>query len=293
VAAGRAAPPPVGRLRGTTKIQPAPVTVAGRELSRTRRELPWERVEKDYVFDGPAGKKTLADLFDGRSQLVVYHFMFNPDDEWSGACKHCSFIRRRRARSARLQLRDHRAGIARSRRRIRPLQERAGEIFRTYSTFARGIDFLNAAYNYLDLVPLGRGEDGLPNQLRLRRVQRRGRSLDVERAVAESKLVAAERIADHVADARAHQLRAELADDCPQRRLPRARQPVRPELVRDPVARQRLPVLDREHREHQPPWFPGRSRSCSTFPVGFDGHAAGDVDAHARTIAPRRWSTWS
>lgn len=50
------------------------------ELSRQRRELPWERVEKGYVFEGPNGKRTLADLFDGRSQLIVYHFMFGP--EW-------------------------------------------------------------------------------------------------------------------------------------------------------------------------------------------------------------------
>ena len=46
------------------------------ELSRQRRELPWEKVEKQYVFDGPKGKVALADLFDGRSQLIVYHFMF-------------------------------------------------------------------------------------------------------------------------------------------------------------------------------------------------------------------------
>ena len=49
------------------------------ELSAERRELPWVRVEKEYVFDTPDGKETLADLFDGRSQLLVYHFMFGPD----------------------------------------------------------------------------------------------------------------------------------------------------------------------------------------------------------------------
>ena len=49
------------------------------ELSRQRRELPWERVEKDYVFDGPDGKESLADLFGGQSQLIVYHFMYGPD----------------------------------------------------------------------------------------------------------------------------------------------------------------------------------------------------------------------
>ena len=55
------------------------------ELSRERRALPWERVEKPYVFDGPSGQETLADLFEGRSQLVVYHFMFAPD--WEEGCR--------------------------------------------------------------------------------------------------------------------------------------------------------------------------------------------------------------
>jgi predicted dithiol-disulfide oxidoreductase (DUF899 family) len=59
------------------------------ELSRRRSELPWVKVEKQYVFDGPDGKQTLADLFDGRSQLVVYHFMFGP--EWQEGCPSCSF----------------------------------------------------------------------------------------------------------------------------------------------------------------------------------------------------------
>src|ERR1700731_471392 len=59
------------------------------ELSRKRRELPWELVEKKYVFDGPKGKETLAELFENRSQLIVYHFMFNPASE--EGCKHCSF----------------------------------------------------------------------------------------------------------------------------------------------------------------------------------------------------------
>ncbi|HKV55893.1 MAG TPA: DUF899 family protein, partial [Candidatus Binataceae bacterium] len=59
------------------------------ELSRQRRELPWERVEKHYVFDGPEGEVSLAQLFEGHSQLIVYHFMFSPD--WEAGCKHCSF----------------------------------------------------------------------------------------------------------------------------------------------------------------------------------------------------------
>ena len=58
------------------------------KLSKVRRELPWEVVAKEYVFEGPGGKETLAGLFDGRSQLVVYHFMFGPD--WNAGCPHCS-----------------------------------------------------------------------------------------------------------------------------------------------------------------------------------------------------------
>jgi predicted dithiol-disulfide oxidoreductase (DUF899 family) len=64
-----------------------------RELDRLaakRRELPWVRVEKNYVFDTPAGRRTLADLFDGRSQLLIYHFMFGPD--WKEGCPSCSFV---------------------------------------------------------------------------------------------------------------------------------------------------------------------------------------------------------
>src|SRR5215510_13685482 len=58
------------------------------ELSRRRRELPWVKVDKNYVFDGPKGKTTLAELFDGLSQLIVYHFMFGP--EWEEGCPRCS-----------------------------------------------------------------------------------------------------------------------------------------------------------------------------------------------------------
>jgi predicted dithiol-disulfide oxidoreductase (DUF899 family) len=64
-------------------------TRARDELSRQRRELPWVRVDRKYVFDGPDGKETLAQLFQNRSQLLVYHFMFPP--EWEEGCKHCSF----------------------------------------------------------------------------------------------------------------------------------------------------------------------------------------------------------
>lgn len=59
------------------------------QLSQERRALPWEKVEKPYVFDGPKGQESLVDLFEGRRQLVVYHFMFDPT--WDEGCKSCSF----------------------------------------------------------------------------------------------------------------------------------------------------------------------------------------------------------
>ena len=59
------------------------------QLSRERRELPWVKVETEYVFDGPGGKLSLADMFEGRSQLIIYHFMFGP--EWQEGCPSCSF----------------------------------------------------------------------------------------------------------------------------------------------------------------------------------------------------------
>jgi predicted dithiol-disulfide oxidoreductase (DUF899 family) len=197
------------------------------ELSRERRRLPWERVEKEYVFEGPHGKETLAGLFDGRSQLVVYHFMFDPDDEWNEACKHCSFwadnfnpvIVHLNARDVTMVAvsRAQLDKISRYRRRmgwsfkwlssygsdfnydfgvsfaadeqdapaynfgtIVPsradregisvfVKDDAGQVFRAYSTYARGIDMLNTAYHYLDLVPKGRGEEGQSPQYWVRR----------------------------------------------------------------------------------------------------------------------------
>ena len=66
------------------------LTRRGDELARKRRELPWVPVEKDYRFETEEGTKTLADLFDGRSQLLVYHFMFGP--AWEAGCPVCSSI---------------------------------------------------------------------------------------------------------------------------------------------------------------------------------------------------------
>jgi predicted dithiol-disulfide oxidoreductase (DUF899 family) len=64
-------------------------TKARDRLSEERRALPWVKVDKPYVFDGPGGKRTLADLFAGRTQLLVHHFMFAPDQD--EGCKSCSF----------------------------------------------------------------------------------------------------------------------------------------------------------------------------------------------------------
>jgi predicted dithiol-disulfide oxidoreductase (DUF899 family) len=191
------------------------------ELARQRRELPWVRVDKDYRFDTPAGPRTLADLFDGRSQLVVYHFMFGP--EWQEGCPSCSFVcDHADGALPHLAARDvtfvavSRAPmpkIAAFKQRMRwkfpwvsshgsdfnydfnvsftpdekasgpvhynyklqdfPSDEgpglsafyrdpSSGEIFHTYSTYARGLEPLVTAYMILDLAPKGRDEDDLP-----------------------------------------------------------------------------------------------------------------------------------
>ncbi|WP_338829798.1 thioredoxin family protein [Bradyrhizobium sp. 27S5] len=196
------------------------LTQAREALSRQRRELPWVKVDKDYVFDGPDGKLTLGDLFKGRPQLVVQHVMFAPD--WDEACKSCSFwvdgfermvphlaardttmIAVSLAPLAKLEAFKKRMGwtfdwissgdndfnydygVSFTRQQIdagnaqynygtTPLygpelpgisvffRDETGAVFHTYSTFARGLDMMNAAYHYLDLTPLGRHEEGLP-----------------------------------------------------------------------------------------------------------------------------------
>jgi len=189
-------------------------------LSAERRELPWVRVEKQYVFDAPGGKQTLADLFDGRSQLIVYHFMFGPG--WEQGCPSCSLLSdhldgsvvhlAQRDVTLAVVSRAPLSEIAAFKRRMGwrftwvssygsdfngdyevsftpeeiaggkalynfeprgfPSEEApgasvfyrdaAGAIFHTYSAYARGLDILIGAYNYLDLVPKGRDEEGLP-----------------------------------------------------------------------------------------------------------------------------------
>ncbi|HMK10253.1 MAG TPA: DUF899 family protein, partial [Acidimicrobiales bacterium] len=65
------------------------LTHAREDVARLRRALPRVRIDKDYTFDTDRGRRTLPELFDGRGQLIVYHFMFGPDDE--AGCLHCSF----------------------------------------------------------------------------------------------------------------------------------------------------------------------------------------------------------
>jgi predicted dithiol-disulfide oxidoreductase (DUF899 family) len=190
------------------------------KLSAERRELPWVKVEKNYVFDGTGGKETLADLFDGRSQLIVYHFMFGP--EWEQGCPSCSFLSDHidgsvvhlahrdvtfvvvsRAPLPKIEAFKKRMGwrfkwvssyandfnfdyhvsfpkdeMAKGKVNYNydmnefPSDEGpgisvfykdgTGDIFHTYSAYARGLDILVGAYNYLDLVPKGRDEAELP-----------------------------------------------------------------------------------------------------------------------------------
>lgn len=187
-------------------------------LTRRRMAMPWERVDKAYQFEGPNGALSLADLFDGRSQLVVYHFMFDPD--WEEGCSSCSFwadsfdgipihLNHRdvtftavsRAPLARIDAYKERMGwsfpwvsscgsdfnfdyqasftpeqLAEGKAYynydVRPIdvsewpgisvfwKNERGEVFHTYSCYGRGIDMVNGAYQFLDLVPKGRDEDG-------------------------------------------------------------------------------------------------------------------------------------
>jgi predicted dithiol-disulfide oxidoreductase (DUF899 family) len=190
------------------------------QLSRQRRELPWEAVEKEYVFDGPDGARTLPELFDGRSQLVVYHMMaVGPRGE--SPCSNCSFwadsfsgiiphlndrdvtlVVISRAPAATLQAHGKRMGwtfplpssassdfnfdyhVSFTPEQLEsgpveynyaPYRWRMpdapgvsvfargadGRVYHTYSCHARGLDTLNDAFQYLDLVPKGRNEEGL------------------------------------------------------------------------------------------------------------------------------------
>ena len=202
------------------------------ELSAARRELPWELVEKEYIFEGPHRRKTLGELFEGRSQLVIYHAMFNPETasertSWTedAACQACSFwmdnferivvhLNHRDITIAAVSMAPV-AAIEAYRKRMdwtfdwysalpsdfnydynvsfRPGQKRGvynyvegevggsespgvsvflkedGRIYHTYSTYTRGLDMLNVAYHYMDLVPKGRDEGERNGMFWLRR----------------------------------------------------------------------------------------------------------------------------
>ena len=188
-------------------------------LSAERRKMPWVRVEKNYVFDTAQGKKTLADLFGSKSQLIVYHFMFGPG--WEEGCPSCSFLGDHfdgsivhlahrdaalmvvsRAPLAQIEAfqkrmgwkfpwvssygsdfnRDYHVSFSKDERTNGKVyyyyaetefpseegpglsvfyKDKTGEIFHTYSTYGRGLDILLGTYNFLDMTPKGRDEDGL------------------------------------------------------------------------------------------------------------------------------------
>jgi predicted dithiol-disulfide oxidoreductase (DUF899 family) len=111
---------------------------AGRVLaavSARRRELPATRVEKEYVFEGPAGKVSLLDMFEGRRQLIIHHFMFDP--EWDEGCPFCSYLSDSVGHLSHLHARDvtfatvSRAPIG----KIEPFRQRMGWAFPWYSSF--------------------------------------------------------------------------------------------------------------------------------------------------------------
>ena len=132
------------------------------ELNLQRRKLPWVKVEKEYVFDGPTGKVTLADLFCGKSQLIIYHFMFGPG--WKEGCPHCSFWADHYD-SVKIHLGQRDTTFAVVSRA--PLKEgvsafykdKNGDTYHTYSSYERGIDLMNTTYNFLDLTAKGRDEN--------------------------------------------------------------------------------------------------------------------------------------
>ncbi len=187
------------------------------QLNQQRRDLPWVKVDQKYVFDGPNGKETLAELFGGKRQLIVYHFMFGPG--WKEGCPHCSFwadhfdgvgihLRQRNttlvavSRAPWKEIKpfkrrmgwrfkwvssfendfnfDHHVSFTPEQIRSGTLfynyantrmdiseregvsafyRDKRGDVFHTYSSYARGIDLMNTTYNLLDLTAKGRDEN--------------------------------------------------------------------------------------------------------------------------------------
>ena len=140
------------------------------ELNAERRRLPMVKIEKDYVFEGAAGKATLPDLFDRRRQLIVYHFMFDPT--WDEGCRSCSFLVDNIGALAHLHARDtslvlvSRAPLG----KIEPFKKRMGWTFPWYSSFGSDFNYdfhvthdeavAPVEYNYLGKAELtAKGED--------------------------------------------------------------------------------------------------------------------------------------
>jgi predicted dithiol-disulfide oxidoreductase (DUF899 family) len=118
------------------------------QINQQRRGLPWVKIEKNYTFEGPKGKATLADLFDGRSQLIVYHFMFGP--EWGEGCAHCSFwADSYEGNPIHLAQRDT-TFVAVSRaplKEIEPFKKRMGWTFKWYSSYGSEFNYdFNASF---------------------------------------------------------------------------------------------------------------------------------------------------
>jgi predicted dithiol-disulfide oxidoreductase (DUF899 family) len=112
------------------------------QLKQQRRDLPWVKVDREYVFDGPDGRETLADLFGGRSQLIVYHFMFGPG--WKEGCPHCSFwVDHYDGALVHLRQRDtNLVVISRAPlKKIETFQQRMGWKFRWVSSFKSDFNF--------------------------------------------------------------------------------------------------------------------------------------------------------
>jgi len=206
------------RARKELLAQEKELTRQRDEVDRKRRDLPWTKVEKNYLFDGPGGKETLGDLFGSRTQLIVSHFMFGPG--WKEGCVGCSF-RSDHVGGALVHLEHHDVSFVTISRapllEIQAFQKRmgwrfkwvssygsdfnydfrvsfskeeiatgkvyynyadrdslseemsgisvfykdeTGDIFHTYSTYARGDEMLDTTYMYLDLTPKGRNETG-------------------------------------------------------------------------------------------------------------------------------------
>src|SRR5207302_4913902 len=136
------------------------------QLSQARRDLPWERVDKRYVFEGPNGQETLPDLFDGR--LAAYKKRMGWSFKWVSSSGtdfnfdyHVSFRPDELARkSAVYNFTVQDPGVSEREGVSVFYKDPRGSVFHTYSAYARGIDMLNVDYRYLDLVPKGRDEGG-------------------------------------------------------------------------------------------------------------------------------------